>query len=137
LRAFLETGKSTTYTEEILGRWDFDVAGTMSLIRRAHPNLTAIEIQKSRAYFAADYTMTSFVAAPVDLAVLKNLPHINRGPPSTIELQNCTGQWSDTGGKYSVTLSVSGKDQQLTGEIRGDRLSLSSPEMNLAFIRED
>ena len=107
------------------------------LVRQAHPNLTAVEAQKSRAFFNANFTKATFVAAPVDLAVLKNFPHISHGPPPTVELQNCTGQWVNAGATYSVTLSVEGKDQQLKGEIRGGRLALSSPELNLGFVRED
>ena len=139
LQAFLETGKSQTFSEEILGRWDFDVAGTMILVRTGRPNMTAAEAHRARSAFATEFTRTTFVAAPVDLAVLKNFPKVNATTkPPTIELQNYKGNWSKTGGTdYLVTLSIEGKDQQFTGEIRGDRLALKSQELNFGFIRED
>jgi hypothetical protein len=137
LQQFLETGKSQTFTEEILGRWDFDVPATMNLVRKAHPNMGAAEAQKYRAAFMSNFAKTTFVAAPGGMAKLKSFPHINRGNPPTIELQDAQGQWSGAGGSYSVSLPVEGKDQQLNGEIHGNRLSLSGPELNLGFVRED
>jgi hypothetical protein len=138
LQAYLESGKSKTFNEEILGRWDFDVAGTMALVRKAHANLTAVESKRYREAFTVNFAKTAFVAAPVDLAALKNYPHINiAAKPPTIDLQNSTGQWSGINGTYTVTISVDGKDQQLSGEIKGDRLALSNSEVNLGFVRED
>lgn len=137
LQNFLLNGKSQNFTEEILGRWDFDVPSTMMLFRKAHPNMPAAEVQKYRASFKANFVRMTFVAAPNDFAVLKNYPHVNRGNPPTLEMQNCQGQWNGGGGTYTVTLSIEGKDQQLSGEIRGDRLALNSPDLNLAFVRED
>jgi hypothetical protein len=100
--------------------------------------MTAAEAQKVRGVFSSNFGKTSFVAAPVDLAVLKNFPHINRGStPPTIELQRAEGHWSGGGNTYIVTLSIEGKEQQLTGEIRNDRLALTSQELNLGFVRED
>jgi hypothetical protein len=138
LQAYIETGKSQTFNEDIFGRWDFDVNGTMSLVRKAHSGLTAAEAKRFRDAFTTEFTKTTFVAAPTDMAVMKNYPHINMSSkPPTIELQNSQGQWSGGNGTYTVTLSIDGKDQQLSGEIRGDRLALSNQEINLGFVRED
>lgn len=138
LQTFLETGKSQTFTSEIVGRWDFDVAGTMSLVRKARPNMTPAEVQKLRAAYSGNFAKTTFVAAPVDFAVLKDFPHVNRSStPPTLELQRCEGHWNGDGNTSTVTLSIEGKDQQLTGEIHGDRLALSNQELNFAFVRED
>ena len=138
LQAYLETGKSKTFDEEIFGRWDFDVGGTMALVRKAHANLSAVELKRYRDAFNVNYAKTTFVAAPVDLAALKNYPHINMAAkPPTIELQNSTGHWTGIHGTYTVNISVDGKDQQLSGEIKGDRLALSNPDVNLGFVRED
>ncbi|HWD92085.1 MAG TPA: CvpA family protein [Verrucomicrobiae bacterium] len=137
LQTFLETGKSQTFTEDIFGRWDFDLPATMSLVRKGHPNMSAAEARKYRNAFAASFTKLTFVAAPGGMAKLKSFPHINRGNPPTIELQDAQGQWSGTGGSYSVSVPIEGKDQQLKGEIHGDRLALSGPDLNLGFVRED
>ncbi len=138
LQNFLLTAKSQTFSEEIYGRWDFDAFTTMSLFRKAHPNITAVEAKKRRDAYKADFTKTTFTAAPGDLAVLKNYPHLNVATrPPTIELQNSTGQWSGINGTYTVNLQIDGKDQQLSGEIHGDRLALSNNEITLGFVRED
>ena len=138
LQAFLLTAKSQTFDDEIYGRWDFDVNGTMALFRKSHPNLTTVEAKKRRDAFIVDFAKTTFVAAPADLAVLKNYPHINfSAKPPTIELQNSQGHWTGISGTYTVTVQIEGKDQQLSGEIHGDRLALSNPEVSLAFVKED
>lgn len=138
LQKFLETGKSQTFTEEIYGRWDFDPFTTMSLYRKAHPNITAVEAKKRRDAYKADYAKTTFTAAPGDLAVLKGYPHFSiNGRQVTIDLQNSTGQWSGINGTYTVNIQIDGKDQQLSGEIHGDRLALSNGEVVLGFVRED
>ena len=138
LQNFLLTAKSQTFSEEIYGRWDFDVYTTMSLFRKAHPNVTAVEAKKRRDAFKTEFTKTTFTAAPGDLAVLKNYPHVNVATrPVTIELQNSTGQWSGINGTYTVNLQIDGKDEQLSGEIHGDKLALSNNEMTLGFVRED
>lgn len=138
LQAYLETGKSKNFSEAIFGRWDFDVAGTMALVRKAHANLSAVELKRYRDAFNANFGRTTFVAAPVDLAVLKNYPHINMASkPATIDLQNSTGQWTGINGTYTVTITIDGKEQQLSGEIKGDRLALSNSDVNLGFVHED
>ena len=136
-RSYLETGKSQVFTEGILGRWDFDTVGTLLLVRRAHPNLSAAEMKKYRDAFNNAYQKVVFVAAPGNVATLKNYPHFNPGKPPTIDLQNHQGNWNGAGETYTVTLSIDGKDQQLSGEIRGDRLSLTGPDLNLGFVQED
>jgi hypothetical protein len=138
LQNYLETDQSQVFTEPIFGRWDFSVTGTMLLVRQAQPKMTAAEAQKARLAFRSNFAKTTLVAAPPDMAVLKNFPHINlSAKPPTIELQNCSGHWSGGGTSYSVTLSIEGKEQQFTAEVRGDRLNLSSPELNFGFVRED
>jgi hypothetical protein len=138
LQNFLQTGTSQTFSEEIYGRWDFDAFTTMSLYRKLHPTIGAVEAKKRRDAYKLDYMKTTFTAAPGDLAVLKNYPHFNvNGRQVTIDLQNSTGQWSGINGTYTVTIQVDGKDQQLSGEIHGDRLALSNNELVLGFVRED
>ena len=138
LQAYLMTGKSQTFDDDIYGRWEFDVNGTMTLFRKAHPNLTPLEAKRRRDAFLAEFAKTSFVAAPPDLAKLKNYPHVNMASkPPTIELQNSDGHWTGINGTYTVNLQIDGRDQQLSGEIHGDRLALSNGEVGLGFVRED
>lgn len=139
LQNYLRTDQSQVFTDSIFGRWDFDVTETMRLVRQAQPKMTAAEAQRARMAFRSEFAKTILVAAPPDVAVLKNFPHMNRGAnPPTIELQNYSGHWSGGGGAtYSVTLPIEGKDQQFTAEVHGDHLGLSGPELNFGFVRED
>jgi hypothetical protein len=138
LQNYLLTAKSQTFNEEIYGRWDFDMFTTMMLYRKAHPNLTPVEAKKRRDAYRADFAKLTFVAAPGDLAVMKNYPHINLSSrPATIELQNSKGQWSGINGTYTVNIQIDGRDQQLAGEIHGDKLTLGNNEVTLGFVRED
>jgi hypothetical protein len=143
LSNYLATGASPIFDSElILGRWDFDVNGALALLRRARPNLTPTEAQRLKIFFSANYAKTSFMAAPDlggsgSLAVLKDFPHVRPGPPASVELQKSEGHWSNSAGRYEVTLSLEGKEQRLVADIHGDRLTLTNPELNLAFIRED
>jgi len=138
LQNFLLTAKSQTFSEEIFGRWDFDTFSTMTLYRKTHPNLTAQESKNLRNAFKANFAKTTFIAAPGDTAFLKNYPHVNRGSqPPTVDLQNSQGQWSGINGTYTVTIQVDGRDQSLSGEIHGDRLTLSNSELALGFVKED
>jgi len=138
LQSFLMTAKSQTFDDEIYGRWDFDVNGAMALFRKSHPNMPPLETKKRRDAFIIDFAKTTFVAAPPDMAVLKGYPHINlSSKPPTIELQNSQGHWTGINGTYTVNLQVDGKDQQLSGEIHGDRLALSNSEVSLGFVKDD
>jgi hypothetical protein len=138
LQNFLLTAKSQNFTEEIYGRWDFDVFTAMMLYRKAHPNITAVEAKNLRAAYRNNFAKTTFVAAPGDLAFLKGYPHVDMSTrPPTIKLQDSQGQWSGINGTYTVTIQVDGRDQSLSGEIHGDRLSLSNSELALGFVKED
>jgi hypothetical protein len=138
LQSFLMTAKSQTFDDEIFGRWDFDVNGTMAMVRKARPNLTPVEAKKRRDAYIVNYTKTTFVAGPPDMAVLKNYPHFNVSTkPVTVEMQDSHGHWTGISGTYTVTMQVDGKDQQLSGEIHGDRLALSNSELSLGFVKED
>lgn len=140
LQNYLTTGKSDVFTDPILGHWDFDVVETMALVRTAHPNLTAAEAKKYKDALNANFSKTTLVVAPGDLAVLKDYPHVSPATPPaapTIQLQDYRGQWEGQGGTYTVNLPIDGKDQQLTGTIHTDRLSVTNSEVNLGFVRED
>jgi hypothetical protein len=138
LQNFLLTAKSQTFSEEIFGRWDFDVFSTMMLYRKAHSNLTATEAKNLRNAYKANFGKTTFIAAPGDLAFMKNYPHVNPGSrPPTIDLQNSQGQWTGINGTYTINIQLDGRDQSLSGEIHGDRLTLSNPEFVLGFVKED
>jgi hypothetical protein len=137
LTNYLATDVSQVFTNAILGRWDFDVSGTMAAIKKANPKMSAQEAIRLRNFFADRAAKTTLVTAPDNAAVLKDYPHVTMGKPPTIELQTYQGHWDDATGSYQFTLSMDGKDQQLAGEIHNDRLALTGQELNLGFIKED
>ena len=140
LRAYLESGKSEQFdSQKILGRWEFDVNGTVGLLRKAKPNMSATEAARLRATLAATFMNTSFVAAPGQQAFLKNVPHmrVSAGAPPTTEFQTLTGQWKESGANYELSFTIENVPTTLTGEIVGERLTVTGQSLNLSFIREE
>ena len=139
LRVFLETGISPKYdNEKILGRWDFDINSAMGLLRRAKPNLTSSDMQKYKKWMMGAFSKTSLVAAPNGQAILKNMPPLRQGgtvassQPSTME-----GQWKSLDGKYQLSFSGGGRQEELIAMVEGDRLSVTNTAFGLAFDREN
>jgi hypothetical protein len=139
LRTFLETGRSPKYDpEKILGRWKFDVTVAFAMMRRAKPNISSTEMQRLRKWMAPAFASTSFVAMTDHQAILKNLPALKlavAGTPATP--QTLQGQWKSLDGKYLLTLSGGGQEQQLETLVETDRLTMKSEGMDLVFNRED
>lgn len=138
LTNFLATDASHVFTNQILGRWDFDVAGTMALYRKSQPKMSSTEAMRIRNFLNERASKATLTVTPDNVAVLKDYPHVNATTkPPTIEMQTYQGHWDDATGSYQVTLGIGGSDQQLTGEIRNDRLALSGQELNVGFVKED
>ena len=142
LPIYLETGKSPKYGQEkILGRWNFNVNLTMSLLRRAKPNITSKEMQGWKRWMVAAFSKTSLVAMTDHQAILKNLPATK--PPAAGAVppagpQTLKGQWTAAGDdKYQLALSGTVKDTSLTAKIDGDRLTVGVEGLDLVFDRED
>ena len=87
---------------------------------------------------APAFASTSFVAMTDHQAILKNQPALNlavAGTPATP--QTLQGQWKSLDGKYLLTLSGGGQEQQLETLVETDRLTMKSEGMDLVFNRED
>ena len=141
LRTYLETGKSPKYDpEKILGRWTFNLNVTMSLFRRAKPNITSKEMLGWKRWMMAVFNKTSFVAMTDHQAILKNLPSLKPlagGAAGTATPQTLKGQWKSQDNGYELNLSGAGRDEQLPAAIEGDRLTIAAGGLSLAFDRED
>jgi hypothetical protein len=142
LPVFLTTGKSPKYDpERILGRWNFNTSVSMSLLRRAKPNISSTDMQKWRKWMVSAFAKTSFVAMTDHQAILKNVPQIkqaaagasaaNSGP------QTLKGQWKASDGKYHLALASGGRDEALSATLEGDRLTIPMEGLDLAFDREN
>jgi hypothetical protein len=141
LPIFLDTCKSPKYDlERILGRWNFNVNVTMSLLRRTKPNITSKEMQNWKRWMVAAFAKTSFVAMTDHQAILKNVPQVRLPVPGAAPSggpQTLKGQWKDLDGKYQLALSSGAKAEVLTATIEGDRLTVGGEGLGLAFDRED
>jgi hypothetical protein len=129
LRTFLETGRSPKYeSENILGRWIFDVNYTLLAIRKAKPNLPSSELSKLKKGLMATYSKTALAATTDHKVILKNLP------PSASAQPTLQGQWQGAQGKYILTLPDKG---DVSATVDGDRLTASGGGIELAFSREE
>lgn len=140
LRAYLESGKSEQFdSQKILGRWEFDVNGTVGLLRRAKPGMSPTEAARLRATLAATFMKTSFVAAPGQQAFLKNVPHVKAGAGAspTTEFQTLIGQWKESGANYELSFTIENVPATFSGEIVGERLTVTGQNLNLSFSREE
>jgi hypothetical protein len=138
LDAFLRTGKSAKYdSEPILGRWLFDVTGSVNAYRRVKPNVPAVEMVKFRRLLAERFGKTVVVAGPDHQVMLRNLPQLKQQPgqPPSGEVQTLQGKWKGAGGDYEFDLT-SGTDHR-TAKIEGGRLVVSGEGMALVFGKED
>ena len=138
LDAFLRTGRSAKYdSEPILGRWLFDVAGSVSAYHRLKPNVPNIEMVKFRRSLAARFGKTLVVAGPDHQVVLRNLPllRLQPGQPLSAEVQTLQGKWNGANGNYEFDLA-SGTDHR-TAKIEGGRLVVSGEAMAMVFVKED
>lgn len=134
---FLREGKSDNYTEEILGRWQFDVTASTAAYRRSRPTLPAAEVQKFRRFLADRFARTLLIAGPDHQVVIRNLPRMQTQPnqPPTAELQTLEGKWSKTNSDYELDLA--GGTDRRTARIESSRLTISGDGIAIVLTKED
>ena len=152
-QAYLRTGRSQKYdSEQILGRWTFDLNGSLGMIRRANPDLGSRAMEKRKYDMTRTMGKTTFMAAPDKMAVLKSVGTIKPGPrvvaapnprggpatpaqpTETIEFADIQGKWSSTGGgKYQLEAGSRGT---LEAVVEGDTLSVTGDTLPWRFSRD-
>ncbi|MFZ0827379.1 MAG: CvpA family protein [Verrucomicrobiia bacterium] len=141
LVAYLKTGKSAKYgSEEIVGRWDFNIAATTGKLLEARPVISSREMRALRAWVTQAYVKTAFVAGADGQAFLKELPHqkVQAGQPPTTETASWLGNWKNAGGNhYELSLSSSGKQQSMPADVDAARLTIKDDKNTLVFDRQD
>lgn len=142
VRTYLTTGRSPRFDPiKILGRWRFDANAAVNALRRAKPNIAALEVQKVRRVLEAAFSKTELVARPDNQVTLKNAPPFKFSataaaavvPPVVPTLQTVQGQWKDADSGYQFALS----GQDLPAAVEGDRLSLKNEGSEWVFTREE
>jgi hypothetical protein len=139
LEKFLTTGQSAKYdNEKILGRWIFSPNAALALIKKAKPNLGSTDMQRLRRILLLTMAKANLIAAPDKKVIVKNVgvlrPNSNPKVPPTVDKQTWQGQWDGDNGKYTFT--IEGRKEVLSGQVEGDRLTISGGEVSLAFDRE-
>jgi len=141
LNGYLKTGKSPKYDpEKILGRWDFNVSVTVTMLRQVRPNIQPNALRAARAWIAQAYADTTFVAGADGQAFLKNFPNLKTQPgqPPTTEKATWQGQWKNDGINYDLSLGNNGQSKLMTAHTDGMRLMIKSGKDSvLVFDRED
>lgn len=138
LRGYLETGKSTKYDgERLLGRWSFDLNGTMLMYRRARPNISGTEVARMRSWVAEKFPKSSMVAAPDHMVVLKGLPQIivQSGQTPVAEAKDFKGEWKESGASYEFELE--GGTVKRTAKFEGNRLVVAGDGLPVVFEKEN
>ncbi len=131
LKAFLVTGESAKYSDQsILGRWQFDFAGTINQERKNRPNLSALELRQLRARIAPFWGAT-FIATIDNKVILKRSERVAtaQNAPRTM----AEGSWERKAGTYHMTV-----DNNVIEAVIEDRNKLILPwgDLKFLFVRE-
>lgn len=133
LTNYLITGKSPKYdSEKIIGRWDFDVVPALGDLLEAQPKIKPNELRAMRALWSQAFASTTFVAGSDGQAFLKGLPDFKTTP---VQTNTWTGQWSDDGTNYDMTLSLNNQSRIATAQTDGLRLTIKMGENSYVFER--
>jgi hypothetical protein len=132
-KEYLDEGK---YKERVLGRWYFDLNGTMAAYRRSKPNVTSSEMQKIRTRIGGAYAKTMMVASPDHQIVMKNYPQVKQQPgqPPSLEMQTLRGHWKGQNEEYDFTIGGAGEQK---AKLESGRLVVSGETLTLVFTPED
>jgi hypothetical protein len=134
LEAYLRTLKTEKYgSEEILGRWSFDLAASMLAYRRERPSLPANDVPRIRRWMEERFSNVVLVAAPDQMAACKNLPIPVTPANPAPGVQNLQGNWRKDAGEYE--LSFPGEEQRKVRISQG-KLSFKSEGVTLVLAPE-
>lgn len=142
LQGFLQTGQSAKYDDnKILGRWDFDLTGSINALKRSKPGLSAADAARTKVFMRMVFAATTLVAAPEPekAAFLKRYgklrpPAKPKDPPS-VEEMNYTGTWSGDGKQFELNFPEKGGGS-LQATVEGDKMTITGDTYPLAFTRE-
>lgn len=150
LRTFLETGKSPKFDpEKILGRWVFDLNGSVVALKRARPNLRSTDLRQLRLGFFPQLKRATLIATPENQVFIKNLVRIKptspttaprTAPPQAVALSTETvdlqGSWKKIGESYRLSFTDQGKSLRLEATTEGEKLTVTGEAFPLVFRRE-
>lgn len=124
LTNYLITGQSPKYDpEKIVGRWNFDVIPSLAALRQAQPkmSLSSKDMRELREMWTQAFANTTVVAGTDNQIFLENIPDFKTKPPQT---QTWTGQWSEDGADYDLSISANNQTETATAQTDGLRLTI-------------
>jgi len=139
LQTYLLTGRSAKFgSEQILGRWDFNIMASLTALIQTRANVPSSEMSAMRALWLRAYPKTTFVASADGQSFLKNLPHfkVQANQPTTFDAVGWQGSWKSDGKNYTLSLSSGGGSKVATAAIDGSQLTLKMDGENFIFDRE-
>lgn len=125
------------YLDPILGRWRFDIGGSLLAYRRLRPSLAGTEAARMRAWLQERYAKTTIVAAPDKMVAVKNFPELKLIPGQTpaSNPRNLRGNWKEDGQDY--TFELEGGTERQAAKFEGRQLVLEGEGLAIAFSKED
>lgn len=146
LLAFLKTEASAKYDAiPLLGRWSFDLRGSLGLLRRVNPAISRADMEAGSNFMFFSFSKVTLTAAPDKSVFVKNVgtikpPQRQSGPvakgpppPPVVDYQNLKGTW-DTTSSTKFKLST-GSLGNLDGAVEGDFLNLTGAQYPLRLAR--
>jgi hypothetical protein len=160
LKEFLETGSSPKFSQEkLLGRWSFDLPGSIRLNKALKPDVTAgnwFRVKNELVERFDDSVFTAFHDNTAKFMLVTNvdgrpspfypLPPqrlangrvvTNMAPRwfTTNAVSSATGKWSGSAPNYLITLTSRGGSGTVEGTLEKDRLSFQLEGKALSFAR--
>jgi hypothetical protein len=133
LTNYLISGKSPKFdSEKIIGHWQFDVVPALGKLLESQPKIRPNDLKAIRALWTQAFAQTTFVAGSDGQAFLKSVPDFKKNPP---ESDTWTGQWSDDGTNYDLTLSVNNQSKLANAQTDGLRLTMKMGDNTFVFER--
>lgn len=139
LTNFLYTAHSPKYDQEpILGRWIFDLRGTLAAVRQAQPNLTAKQMQSQRLLYQTFYSKVKLIVGTDSQMAIKDFPNLEAplAPGTPPPLTGGQGNWSGANGFYQLKYNLDGKDISATAAIEGQRMTVTIEKLALVLTKE-
>lgn len=130
---YVISGKSPKFdSEKIVGHWQFDVVPALGDLLESQPKIRPSDLKAIRTLWTTAFAQTTFVAGSDGQAFLKNVPDFKRTPPVS---DTWTGQWSEDGTNYELSLSANNQNKVASAQSDGLRLTIKMGDSALVFQR--
>ena len=140
LHEFMLTGQTAKYgSEPLLGRWNYDGAGTYAELKKTRPNLSIPALKAQRMLLTYAYGKSSFIATPPPSkqAVLKDVIWVAppfKGLDPNAAPASRAGEWQGDSSGYTLNLTDT---KEMTATIEGNKLKISGEWTPLIFVKEE